>query len=72
MAQDDGEPSPPPPRKGYSERDELENFLGWNATEPVGLAGATLTVSLGWCLFVELVRFFDPDPASPSIFGSFS
>ena len=77
LAEPDADPSAEEPttesrpkERVYSTRDDLEDFLGWNATTPVGAIGATATVSFGWVFFVELVKFIDPNPSSPSMFSS--
>ena len=79
-ADEDEEPPPPPTNKGsYDAMDDIQSFLafepyfkGFNASTPLGFAGATTTVCGIWFVFVEGVKFFDANPASPSVFGSLS
>ena len=66
----------PQRRGGYDAKDDIESFLavgsfkGFNASTPLGFAGASATVSGIWVLGVEIVKFLDANPASPSVFGS--
>jgi hypothetical protein len=66
----DAAPEPPKPKR-YSERDDLEDFFGINATTPVGALTATALVCGGWLTLVETIKLIDPNPAKPSIFLQF-
>jgi len=54
--------------------EERKSFMGvFDTTTSAGALGASLTVSLGFCGLVELLKFFDPNnPGDASIFGSFA
>ena len=78
-ADEDEEPPPPTNKGSYDAMDDIQSFLafepyfnGFNASTPLGFAGATTTVCGIWFVFVEGVKFFDANPASPSVFGSLS
>ena len=69
---EDPDPAPEPPTpKRYSERDDLEDFFGINATTPFGALTATALVCGGWLTLVETIKLIDPNPAKPSIFLQF-
>ena len=60
-------PSPPPP-EAYETR---EPFLGvFDVTQPEGALAASVIVSGGFGVLVELVKFLDPNSVGDSIFGS--
>ena len=71
-------PAPPAPvrRSGYNAMADIQSFMavgsfkGFNASTPLGFAGASTTVCGIWVLGVEIVKFLDANPASPSVFGS--
>ena len=49
-----------------------EKFMGvFDINTPVGVIGASLVVSVGFCLVVETIKFFDPSTTSIFEGGSF-
>ena len=65
------EPYVEPTKREY-ERPAEFNFLGLSldTNEPGGALGASLIVSIGFCVVVEGIKFLDPGTAAPSAFGS--
>ena len=59
------------PAKKYSGSTMPTNFLGvFDTTTSGGSLGASLVVAAAFGLLVETVKYFDPNSASPSVFGS--
>ena len=69
-----GEEEPPPAaeKKASGRQSDMPtNFLGFiDVTTTGGSLAASLIVAGGFGLFVEFVKFLDPNSASPSVFGS--
>ena len=66
-------PAPPPPAKDTYDPPSDFKFLGLtlDTNEPGGALGASLIVSVGFCIVVEGIKFLDPSNAGDtSIFGS--
>lgn len=63
------EPAEPPKEKGAGVMPD--KFLIFDMKTSTGSLGASLTVSVIFCVVVELIKLIDPNPASPSLFAQF-
>ncbi|KAL1520636.1 hypothetical protein AB1Y20_022209 [Prymnesium parvum] len=65
-------PSPPPMTEKEIRRSMMPtDFLGvFDVSTTAGALGASIVVACGFGLLVETIKFIDPSPASPSVFGS--
>ena len=63
---------PAPPAKPKSKAGSMPtDFLGvFDTTTAGGSLGASLVVAAAFGVLVEFIRFVDPNPSAPSIFGS--
>ena len=57
-------------RQAYYDQMADRTFLGLDTSQPQGALIASLIVSVGFCVVVEVVKFLDPNTASGSVFGS--